>query len=107
MRGYNPQKERPQLRYRRRWQTKRDNIAYNILFGYVVEFRPGGALLYEQGHTPLMAQTDQFSWQQRTGNSSNVSEIQTLRQELADTQKKLQGYADAGLSFNAPNLHLE
>ena len=25
-----------------------------------------------------------------------MSEVQTLRQELADTQKKLQGYADTG-----------
>jgi len=49
-----------------------------------------------------MAQTtNQFSWQQKTGNPSNISEVQALRQELADTQKKLQGYADAGLNFDA------
>jgi hypothetical protein len=35
--------------------------------------------------------------QQWTGNPSELSEVQALRQELADAKKKLEGYADAGL----------
>jgi hypothetical protein len=50
-----------------------------------------------------MAQTKEFVSRQFTnssaGSPSELSEVQALRQELTETQKKLQGYADAGLDI--------